>query len=144
MARLTDRMNHSQSPTYRIIERTPIAGRRPTCLSRKTNTHILRWRSERKRKETCNPHRFRQHQQTIQHPLNKYPSVLYTLVAIRHSLAANSLFIEDNVKGFRGISRLRRITEGVLRTTGGRSILSTLNHSHQINHLCVAIRAIAT
>src|SRR5271155_1562827 len=116
MARLTNRMNHSQSPTHRIIERAPNARRGPTCLSRKTNTHILRWRSERKRNKTCNPHRFRQHQQTIQRPLNKYPSVLYTLVVVRHSLAANSLFIEDNVKGFGGlepISRLRRITEGV-------------------------------
>jgi hypothetical protein len=69
--------------------------------------------------------------------LNKHPSVLYTLVVIRHSLAANSLFIEDNVKGFRAldlISRLRRITEGA---TGGRWILSTLIHSHQINRLRV-------
>ena len=80
-------------------------------------------------------------------PWNKYPSVLYTMAAIRHSLVANSLFIEDNVEGSGGldlISRLRRITEGVLRTTGGRWMLSTLIHSHHINLLCVAIRAIAT
>jgi len=72
MARLANRMNHSQSSTHRIIERTPVTRRRPTCLSRKTNTHILRWRRERKRKKTCNPHQFRQHQQTIQHPPNEY------------------------------------------------------------------------
>src|SRR5277367_4825300 len=98
MARLTDRMNDSQSPTHSIIERTPVSGRRPTCFSGETNTHILRWRCQRKRKETCNPHRFRQHQRQKERLLNKYLLVLYTFVLIFHSLATNSLFMEDNVK----------------------------------------------